>query len=170
MPHFKIKNISFLLAVLFLFNAKAVYAETKIEVFAVHSNIIKSWIQYSVKLDNEKFSGKNPVSGFRKRPGGSVRELSYFERRYYGIESQKVISDSSVEVTIKSIPSIIITIELKDEKVIPYVFIEGSRCVLTGVMIHAKKGALLSYTGYVEITGTDVMSGNTLKERIYKDK
>ena len=144
-------------------------AEKLPDAFAIRSNIIKSWIQYSIKVsDDFMFQGDAPVIVFRKRPSGSTRGLSYFERRYYGIESQKIIDDSTVEILIKALPSKKITIKKKYKNTICYIEINGTNCILLEAKIYAKKGLLMDYDGYIEITGQNVLSKKIQKERIYK--
>ncbi|MFH0976361.1 MAG: DUF4833 domain-containing protein [Spirochaetota bacterium] len=164
-----IKKIHTLLIFVLFFQAGHLYAEKTVDVFVIRSNVIKSWIQYSIKLTGDfNFIGNEPVFGFRKRPGGSRRELSYFESRYYGIESQRIINDSTIELGLKAFPSRKVIIEIKNRTVISYIDINGKKCVFIEAMIYAKKGLLTSYTGYADIIGMDIESKTKVYERINK--
>ena len=147
-----------------------IYSENKIEIFAIHSNIIKSWVQYAIKLNvNREFYNNEPVLVYRKRPSGSYRNLSFFERRYYGFDSQKILNTDTIEVKLKALPSKKVTIKIMNNKIMTYININGKQCILKSVMIHAKKGFFTIYTGYVDIVGLDIQKGDLLLERIYKD-
>ena len=171
---FKLKNNIHKIIIAFLLLSPVipdpVYSEIKTEVFAIHSNLIKSWVQYSVRLnDNWTFKGDEPIFGFRKRPSGSVRDLNFMEGRYYGIESQKILNKHLVELKLKAIPSRIIHIELSNKSINVFIKINNVKCHLTKIIAHAKKGLFFTYTGHVELIGIDVKTKAVVRERVYQD-
>ncbi len=171
---FRLKKNFHKITLAFLFLSPAIgaplYSEIKTEVFAIHSNLLKSWVQYSIRLDdNFTFKDDKSVYAFRKRPSGSVRDLNFMERRYYGIESQKILNKHLIKLKLKAIPSRIIHIEVRKKNLNVFMKINDLKCYLTKIIIHAKKGFLFNYTGHVELIGIDVKSKAVVSERVYQD-
>jgi len=137
-----------------------------VDLFRITSNITRSWMQYSVKITGRSFIDDNPVHAFRKRPGGSSRNMNFFERRYYDFYRQKIIDGKQLEFSLRAAPSIKVKVTIHD-KVLSYVLINNRWCLLKGVHLILKKGFIVTFN-HAEVTGIDTQSGRTIKKRFYK--
>lgn len=136
------------------------------EIFAIRNNTNKSWTQYAIKLtDNLEIFGKTPIFCYIKRPSGSIRPLTSFENRYYGIASQKVINEKRVEATIKGIPDKTMIVEVQNRQVITLIVINGKTCILKSIFITSTNNSLFGKT-YIDISGTDIATNKIIIERI----
>lgn len=141
----------------------------RIPVLKISNNKTKSWVEYSLSLDdNCHINEYKPIWANWRRPSGSKRNLKFFERRYYGIRKFKVLNRVYVEFTIGSLRSKKFMATVKDCKVKVFTHINGKFLRVKKIHLISNKNNLFGFNGQAVITGIDQISGETVKEVIKK--
>ncbi len=141
--------------------------------FYIERNKNRNRVQYAVRLDaNCLPKGKKPIYAYWRmlEKGPRVTEsVGYFERKAYGIKSQKVVKNQ-IKMTMQALPKkkVTVSFEKKNGKCLAKAStsINKNQAILSKIYVFAVEGLMLPTVKYIDILGK--ASGRPVKERIKK--
>jgi len=129
----------------------------------------KNTIMCELNLSNGKLDDDDPVHVYwlRYTEQGQKQELSFIQRKFaYGMQSDK-IAPGTYQIYFVSYKKFKMRLtQGADRKYHAFAMINNKESVLTRIYLHINGGSFWSpNVEYVEVIGTDLVSGQVVKER-----
>ncbi|MCD8042091.1 MAG: DUF4833 domain-containing protein [Tannerellaceae bacterium] len=145
---------------------KGVTSEKRL--FHIERSKNRNLVCYDANLVEGKLDTKKPLDVYwvnQEDNPGHVNGLSGIEKRFaYGYKTVSQGEDSS-RITLTAYPGRVLTVQRIEGRYVCTIEIDGQTAILEKLYVKAKPGNSLSVE-YVELTGVDIASGETLFERV----
>jgi hypothetical protein len=168
-----LRTIPFRTILLFVFAGATFYCragETYQPLFVVERSINANVVHYDAKIDeDERLDSREPVIAFwiMAAKDGRRQELNFVEKsKAYGVIVEPSQTGASYRIVLVSQKNREIEVYRDGETVRAKTTIGGRRAYLKRIYVAVRKGSLFSTPSYVELTGTDIATGETLQETI----
>ncbi|MBE6301039.1 MAG: DUF4833 domain-containing protein [Parabacteroides distasonis] len=144
---------------------------TKNRLFYIARSLNRNLVCYDAHIENGVLDTQEPLDIYwlnREENPGKTNGLNYFQKKMaYGY---KLISkgDGYSEISLTAYPKRTMKICKHEGKYVCMVSINGQTAVLSFIYVKTKPSNSLSVE-YVELNGTDVKTGEALKERVVND-
>ena len=136
--------------------------------FFIQRNLNTNTIVYDLdRVDGQVRKG-HPIDAYWLRYGaeGAKKDLSWLQAVLaYGYTSKKI--EDSYRIKLKAYNDRYINLRSQDGKWLALMTINGKEVQLNNIYVYADESGIFPDVKYVDIYGTDVTSGQVIKERIH---
>lgn len=144
---------------------------TKDRLFHIARSLNRNLVCYDVHLENGTLVTDEPLNIYwlnREDKPGKTNGLSFFQKKMaYGFKLVSEGKDYS-EISLTAYPKRVMKICKHNGKYVCMVSINGKKALLSYIYVKAKPSNSLMVE-YVELNGTDIITGEALKERVEND-
>ena len=145
-------------------------AATFAPIFTISWNLTPNVVHYDAKLKDGKFDPKEPISVYwvMNTKGGRRESLTLIERlKAYGFTARPGGEPDSYDVVIVSVKKKTMHVARKGDSFEVTLSIGECRTArLERAQVQAHKWHFLNVADYVELTGTDLVTGAECRERV----
>ena len=149
--------------------ARVASQETYIPLFVIERTINANVVHYEARLKDGKLDPQQPVIAYwvMAAENGRRQELNLLERlKAYGFDLRPESGTDAYRMTIAADKKKEIHILRAGNTVRAAAKIGGCNAYLEKILIASKRSWLISLPEYAEMTGTDVSTGATCRERV----